>query len=81
MDLTVAEQFYLLKKIQIQKKEELLFYYKGVYEVKSCDVNFHTNKIFFSMQNMQVKFQWTFSTKYTRKRKIILSVRCRSNFN
>ena len=33
MDLTVAEQFYLLKekwKIQIQKKEEFTFYQKDV---------------------------------------------------
>ena len=34
-----------------------------------------------SLQNMQVTFRLIFITKFTLKIKIILSIRCRSNFN
>ena len=39
MDLTVAEQFYLLKKIHLQKKEEFTFYQKDGYDVFSATYN------------------------------------------
>ena len=56
MDLTVAEQFYLLKekwKIKIQKKEEFAFYQKDVddgisNEIRGVFIEMWKSEIFFT---------------------------------